>query len=125
MRTAKDRVTQLHSDYVASREVYEKWRRKRRKGLIRRLVAFFVLFGLVTAAMVNVLQSQYARLHEMNDQKAEVEKRLSDVKDEQKALRREIQLLHNDDYLGKLIRRDYYMSKNGEIIFASPGSDQH
>lgn len=124
MKTGSRSVTPIRSEYVASREIYEKVQRKRRKGLIRRLAAFFILFGLAVSFMIHALLSQSAKLHEMEAQKAHLQKQLSNVKQEQRQLQRDIKLLNDEDYLGKLARKNFFMSKNGEIIFTTPQTEE-
>ncbi|WP_038111987.1 FtsB family cell division protein [Tuberibacillus calidus] len=124
MKTGSRSVTPIRSEYVASREIYEKVQRKRRKGLIRRLAAFFILFGFAVSFMIHALLSQSAKLHEMEAQKAHLQKQLSNVKQEQRQLQRDIKLLNDEDYLGKLARKNFFMSKNGEIIFTTPQTEE-
>lgn len=118
-------VTQIRSDYVASREVYEKVQRKRKKGLIRRLAVFVILLGLVIFGMVRVLHAQSVKLDKMEAEKEHLQKQLTSTKEEQQKLKQQIQRLNDDDYLGKLARKNFYMSKDGEIIFTTPKSDEH
>jgi len=124
LKTGSRPVTPIRSEYVASREIYEKVQRKRRKGLIRRLAAFFILFGFAVSFMIHALLSQSAKLHEMEAQKAHLQKQLSNVKQEQRQLQRDIKLLNDEDYLGKLARKNFFMSKNGEIIFTTPQTEE-
>lgn len=124
LKTGSRSVTPIRSEYVASREIYEKVQRKRRKGLIRRLAAFFILFGFAVSFMIHALLSQSAKLHEMEAQKAHLQKQLSNVKQEQRQLQRDIKLLNDEDYLGKLARKNFFMSKNGEIIFTTPQTEE-
>lgn len=123
MRRAE--VTKIRSDYIASKEVYEKVKKKRRKGLYRRLVAYGLFLALSIGGMTSVIASQSDQLQEEQNKKQQLEKQLAKAKDKQEALKREIELLHDDEYIGKIARRDYYMSKEGEIIFAKPEADKH
>ena len=125
MNTGSRQVTQIRSEYVASREIYEKVQRKRRKGLVRRLAAFFVLLGLVVFGMSHVLFAQSNKLDEMQAKKVHLQKQLTATKEEQQKLKQQIQRLNDDEYLGKLARDKYYMSKDGEIIFTTTKSDEH
>lgn len=125
VKVGGERVTRIRTEYIASQEIYKKKQRKRRRGLIRRLAAFIILFGLVIGGMIHVVQAQSHKAHELEAQKEQQKEQLSRVKGEQKALKQQIKLLHDDNYLGQLVRRDLYMSKKGEIIFASPDIDKH
>ncbi len=42
------------------------------------------------------------------------------VKEQQKSLLQQVELLQKDDYVAKLARSEYYLSKSGEIIFNTP-----
>ena len=125
LKAGNRQVTQIRSEYVASREIYEKVQRKRKKGLIRRLTAFFVLFGLVIFGLVHVINGQSNKLDKMEAKKEQLQKQLTTTKEEQQKLKQEINRLNDDDYLGKLARNNFYMSKDGEIIFTTPKSDEH
>lgn len=125
MKAERRHVTQIRSEYVASREVYEKVQRKRRKGLSRRLAAFVVLLGLVVYGMTHVIHAQSVKLDKMEAKRAHLQKQLTTTKDQQQKLKQQIKRLNDDEYLGKLARKNFYMSKDGEIIFTTPKSDEH
>ncbi|MDF2909208.1 MAG: DivIC [Sporolactobacillus laevolacticus] len=114
------RVTRLQTSYLQSQEMNEKRRRKRRKGLVRRLVAFFVVFALACTFMISSLLSQSHHLSQALETKAGLEKQLVDSKQQASALKKRIQLLHNKKYIGEIARRDYLLSNKGEIIFSKP-----
>ena len=50
----------------------------------------------------------------------EAKKEEAKVKEKQKALVQQVELLQQDDYVAKLARSEYYLSKSGEIIFNTP-----
>lgn len=125
MKAERRQVTQIRSEYVASREVHEKVQRKRRKGLMRRLIAFGIALSFVIYGMVNVMHAQSVKLDKMEAKRANLQKQLTTTKNEQQKLKRQIKRLNDDDYLGELARKNFYMSKDGEIIFTTPKSDEH
>lgn len=118
-------VAHIRTDYVQSQELYEKIKAKRRKGLIRRLIAFAVIFAIVASFMVSSILSQSNRLSGMAVQKEHLEKKLQSSKKDTKVLKQHIRLLHDKDYIGEIARRDYLLSKKGEIIFSKPDIDKH
>jgi cell division protein DivIC len=61
----------------------------------------------------------------IQQQKLEANKELASAASEEKSLQRQIKLLHDKNYIGELAREKYLMSKKGEIIFASPNSNEH
>jgi cell division protein DivIC len=47
---------------------------------------------------------------------------LKSIEDKKQALKVQVDQLHNDDYLAKLVRQKYMVSKSGEVIFELPGT---
>ena len=55
------------------------------------------------------------------DQKIEQAKVEKDAAEKQKeTLTQQVELLQSDEYIAKLARSEYYLSKSGEIIFSTP-----
>ena len=55
------------------------------------------------------------------DQKIEQAKVEKDSAEKQKeTLTQQVELLQSDEYIAKLARSEYYLSKSGEIIFSTP-----
>lgn len=125
MRSAAHGVSVIHNEFVTSKELSEKIRRKRRRGLIRRLMAFFILLSLTVGSLYSVILKQDHKLIVMQQQKLNTQQSLAKVTSQQQAFKHQIALLNNKNYIGDLARQKYYMSKKGEIIFASPNSTQH
>ncbi|MCL1632474.1 septum formation initiator family protein [Sporolactobacillus sp. CPB3-1] len=115
-----ERVTRLQTQYLHTHELDEKRKRKRRRGLIRRLIAFFVVFALACTFMITTLFSQSHKLSQAGREKVSLQKQLTQSKSQAVDLKKRIQLLHNKEYIGEVARRDYLLSKKGEIIFAKP-----
>jgi cell division protein DivIC len=115
-------VTEIRSDYVASKEVYNKVKKKRRRGLYRRLVVYFLFLAFSIGGMTSIINSQSQKIDQSQAKKRHLEKQLTNANKKKAALNKEVKLLHDDTYIGKIARGDYYMSKDGEIIFASPDS---
>ncbi|MDQ0158460.1 FtsB family cell division protein [Alkalibacillus salilacus] len=115
-----DNVEKLDSTYVKEQEAYLARKRREKKLLKRRLIAFGLLFLLV-AGTLSVYYVQQQAIHE--DKKAEQEQlqaELKTAKDEQERLEREVELLNDTDYLLQIARKDYFFSREGEVIFNLP-----
>ncbi|WEG12719.1 septum formation initiator family protein [Pullulanibacillus sp. KACC 23026] len=125
MRSGGQGVSVIHTDYVSSKELSEKIRSKRRRGLIRRLMAFFILLSLMVGSLYSVVFSQQQKIQTLRQQKSAAKRELAKVTSEQQSLSHQVSLLHNDEYIGDLARQKYFMSKKGEIIFASPKTSEH
>lgn len=119
------RVRHLRTDYVQSLEIAEKRLRKRRKGLIRRLITFCVLVIIAGSFMVSSLLSQGHQLAKALDQKTALEKQISMSQKNASQLNKRIRLLHDKNYIGELVRKNYLLSKKDEIIFSKPGQSTH
>lgn len=125
MRSGGQGVSIIHNDYLTSKELTDKIRKKRRRGLIRRLMAFFILLSLTVGSLYSVVRTQEQKLVSIEQKKLQTEKSLAQVTSQQKELNRKIKLLNNKEYIGELARQKYFMSKKGEIIFTSPKTTGH
>ena len=125
----KKKVTKMENDYVVQQEKKTATVMKRKRGLKRRLTLYAVCTAIFTVLAVSTLISQYNTLHEKTLQKVKVENQLANLTKDEKNLKAEIVKLNDDEYVAKLVRRDYFLSKEGEIIFNLPNdkedSDQY
>ncbi|WP_077620165.1 FtsB family cell division protein [Bacillus sinesaloumensis] len=113
----KKNVTQLQSTYMEKYKQQEQTIQAKRKGLFRRLIAFGILAAIISYGLISMVVSQHKTMNEKIAQKEELEEQLTSLKDEQVLLEEEIVKLNSDEYIEKIIRRDYFLSKEGEIIF--------
>ncbi|MFD2617459.1 FtsB family cell division protein [Terrilactibacillus laevilacticus] len=118
-------VRHIRSEYVQSQEVYEKFRKKRRKGLMRRLVAFGIVLTVIVGFLTSIISSKSDQIDSKLTQKEHLEQKLRASKEDEKALKHNIRLLHDKDYIGDIARRDFLLSKKGEIIFSKLDIDSH
>lgn len=121
MNTArKPNVTKINSTYMETFHKKANNRQKKRKGLIRRLTLFGLILVILLFSLGTKLIEQQAVLQTKQAEKKALEERLVQLGKEQEKLRSEIILLNNEDYIAKIARRDYYLSKDGETIFKIP-----
>ncbi|MDR4888519.1 septum formation initiator family protein [Bacillus sp. HNG] len=113
----KKNVTQLQSTYMEKYKQQEEAIQIKRKGLIRRLIAFFVLVVIISYGLISMVVSQHKTMNEKAAKKEQLQEQLTALKDEQVLLEEEVVKLNSDEYIEKIIRRDYFLSKEGEIIF--------
>jgi len=114
----------MQNDYILQKERAEKRAAKKRKLLRRRLTVFFVFTAIVSYFLISTLISQAAQIKEIEEEKVELEKTLAKVEREQSMLEDEVVKLNDDEYIGKLIRSEYFLSENGEIIFSIPKKEE-
>ncbi|MBC1521617.1 FtsB family cell division protein [Listeria aquatica] len=116
----KKTVTRMQNRYIKDKETLNKARNRRRVALARRLAVLLVAVAVVFSALFVLYTKQTMLLQDKKAEKVKVEKKLADAKLEEKQLKGEISKLHDDDYIAKLARSEYYLSKEGEIIFNTP-----
>ncbi len=113
----KKNVTQLQSTYMEKYKQQEQAIHVKRKGIMRRLIAFFVLAAIISYGLISMVVTQHKTMNEKVAEKEKLQEQLTALKDEQVLFEEEIVKLNNDEYIEKIIRRDYFLSKEGEIIF--------
>ncbi len=119
-----DNVTVMQNDYIKvqnqQKRIASRERKKHRKRLFLILLAgaiFIVPFLWKTVG--NVLEIQ-----QLDSEIAVAKKEKKAAEDQNTKLNYEVKLLQEDDYIAKLARSKYYLSKDGEIIFSLPEDNQ-
>ncbi|MFB5284830.1 MULTISPECIES: septum formation initiator family protein [Peribacillus] len=120
----KINVTKMENEYVAQQEKKAQSMKKKKRGLRRRLTLYGIcLFVFFIFAVVTIV-SQNAALDEKAQQKEKIDNELATLKKEEKVLKEEIVKLNDDEYIAKIVRRDYFLSEEGEIIFNLPKNNE-
>ena len=71
----------------------------------------------IAGSLILQIVGQLNQAGKIEAQIVEARKEESKVKEQQKSLVQQVELLQQDDYVAKLARSEYYLSKSGEIIF--------
>lgn len=120
MSAIKRNVAKLETKLTQQHEIAEIRVAKKRKRLVRRL-SFFAIITFATAYfMISTLISQASMIEQKQAEKEKLEQELSQLKEDQSALKEEIVKLNDKEYISKLARRDYFLSDSNEIIFTIP-----
>lgn len=91
---------------------------KKQKNYLKQRLLLYLLFFLLIALVILFSHLHYQRqLIELTAQKNEKIAKLHSLQKEERHLRREIEYLNNTEYIEKLARRDYYLSREDEILF--------
>ncbi|EHC2217148.1 septum formation initiator family protein [Listeria monocytogenes] len=120
MKKAKSKVARIENRYIKDTATMKKTRSRRRIALFRRLAFMAIIFAVVGGLLTVTYTKQVLTLKEKKEKQVQVDKKMVAMKDEQDSLNEQIKKLHNDDYIAKLARSEYYLSKDGEIIFNIP-----
>ncbi|ADM36122.1 cell division protein DivIC [Bacillus spizizenii] len=110
-------ITEIQNDYKEQVERQNQLKKRRRKGLYRRLTVFGALVFLTAIVLASSVWSQTSSLSAKEEKKVQLEKELKSLKTKQADLKEEISKLKDEDYVTELARRDLFMSGDGEIIF--------
>ncbi|EAK8938562.1 septum formation initiator family protein [Listeria monocytogenes] len=120
MKKAESKVARIENRYIKDTATMKKTRSRRRIALFRRLAFMAVIFVVVGGLLTITYTKQALTLKERKAKQVQVDKKMVAMKDEEEALNEQIKKLHDDDYIAKLARSEYYLSKDGEIIFNIP-----
>lgn len=121
---SRKKVTTIHEQFAEEQNILSDRRALRKKFLVRRLVVFFVLAMVVTGLIVYSLLTKVTVVEEKRAELELLETKMENLQDEQSVLEEQIQMLHNDEYLGQLARKYLYYSNDQEVIFALPNKEQ-
>ena len=121
---ARKQIASINTDYVRSIERQENRNKAKKVRLARRLVLFTILSVALVGFLVSTLLSSKSAFEEKQLKKEQVAQELEQVKEEQEILKVQISKLNDDEYIGKLLRKQYFLSEEGEIIFTLPGKEE-
>jgi cell division protein DivIC len=116
----KKSVSKIQTTYVKQQEYAEIASARKKKLLARRLTIFLVLASVLSYLMISSNISQAAKLDAKNAQMKDLNHQITELKAQQNILNENIIKLNDDEYIGKLARKEYFFSKKGEIIFNIP-----
>ncbi|MEC1262031.1 septum formation initiator family protein [Bacillus swezeyi] len=115
--TSKRNISQIQNEYKEQMERKQQHLKRKRRGLYRRLTVFGAVALLSAIVMVSSLWSQTSDISAKEEKKQELLKKLDQLEAKKSNLKDEIVKLKDEDYVAELARKDYYLSKEGEIIF--------
>ncbi|WP_085993731.1 FtsB family cell division protein [Oceanobacillus senegalensis] len=123
MSSQEKTVTKIDSNYVEQYDVYIERQRRKKQRLIRRLVLFSIVTMVIVGSMAGYHMKQRVLHAEKQEQYDQLEKELEELKVEGRKLQEEIKLLNNEDYVLDIARTNYFLSKEGELIFTVPDEE--
>lgn len=86
----------------------------------RRLTIWFVVCTIFVAWAVIQLLQQTEKIAEKQSELAQTELKLQQTTEMKQELEATIERLHDPEYVDELARKEYYMTREGEIIFVDP-----
>ncbi|MFD2628046.1 septum formation initiator family protein [Oceanobacillus kapialis] len=123
MSSSKETVTKLNSQYTQQYDVYIERQKRKKQRLVRRLV----LFSIVVAIVIGGIAAYHIKQRTVHAEKAQqyeqLEQELSVLKEKEKDLKEEVNLLNDEEYVLEIARTNYFFSEKGELIFKIPEED--
>ena len=86
----------------------------------RRIFLFFIFFGFIIGSLGYSLFSNVEKIIDINNQKGELSKELTALKEKEEDLNSDIKRLEDPEYIARYAREKYLYSKDGELIIRIP-----
>lgn len=119
-RNKKKILATLENEYVRTTGEETKISKQKSIRLMRRLLMFALLCLVVFGSLTAVLLSKNETLKVKEQQREEAHAKLQEQQDQQEMLNLQIKQLEDDEYIAKLLRKEFFLSEQGEIIFIIP-----
>lgn len=113
-------VREINMPYIQQKALQEQNDKRRKRGMIRRIMALVIVFSFFASLCLISIYNQYATLEEKRAIKEELSEELEMLVQRESELRHDIEALNDLDYIAEIARRDYYLTKEGEILFKLP-----
>ncbi|WP_017729496.1 FtsB family cell division protein [Halalkalibacterium ligniniphilum] len=115
-------IRELDSHYVRQHEQQVEWENRKRRGLFRRLLALGLLALILSGVAFVTVHAQASTLEAKEQEKQVLEERLKQLQAEERRLNEDIKNYNDEAYIAEVARRDYYLTKPGEVLFKLPES---
>ncbi|MGM0214668.1 FtsB family cell division protein [Enterococcus sp. AZ109] len=124
MAEKKLKVATLGTPYA--KDQYKKFQKQQRQLIFkrRRLTALFLIAAFVFTIMGVQLFGEHQHLNELKAIQTKTETESTKLDQRVKALKSDVALLQDEEYVAKLARSRYYYSKDGELVFVLPDQEQ-
>ncbi|MBU6080138.1 MULTISPECIES: FtsB family cell division protein [Allobacillus] len=119
----KDNIAKINSTYAKQQEKQMAQKSREKKLLFRRLIAFVFLFVLICGGMTTYHFQQRAQMQEKQAEYQQLNEKMTQLTNRNETLKEEVEKLSDIDYLLQIARKDYFFSKDGEIIFKLPDEE--
>ncbi|NLI68373.1 MAG: septum formation initiator family protein [Bacilli bacterium] len=123
MNKREQRIYSIRSEYMEQYERQQKRNQRRKRSLIQRLVIAGVLMLATVAYMVHYHLEQRSVYSEKLKEYEALQSEMSELKKTEEELKEEIKLLNDEDYILEIARTNYFLTKEGELIFLLDDAD--
>lgn len=123
MNKREQKIYSIRSEYMEQYERQQKRNQRRKRSLIQRLVIAGVLMLATVAYMVHYHLEQRSVYSEKLKEYEALQSEMSELKKTEEELKEEIKLLNDEDYILEIARTNYFLTKEGELIFLLDDAD--
>ncbi|MEI3613971.1 FtsB family cell division protein [Pseudogracilibacillus sp. SO30301A] len=117
-------VARIKSEYMNKYNAELERKRRRKKKLIQRLVFASVVIVVTLGFLLSYHIKQRSLYAEKQEHYSELIEQKSVLEKEEKNLLEEIDLLNDEEYILDIARTNYFLSKEGELIFQLPEEEE-
>ncbi|WP_018659770.1 FtsB family cell division protein [Allofustis seminis] len=118
------KVTTLHEQYTKEKTLANIREQKRARFIHMRKTAIMVLGCLALLFTSWPLVKNHQKTVEYRQQYKESQEQLAQLKEEKDNLEYQVTLLENDEYVAKLARSEYHLTKDNEVVFKLPNKSE-
>ncbi|EXJ23438.1 Cell division protein DivIC (FtsB), stabilizes FtsL against RasP cleavage [Alkalibacterium sp. AK22] len=120
MAKKEPRIARLNNRFTEEKTLENIREKKRRKRLKRRM-QFILVAGMLLVLLIGAnLVRSYFKLQELEEQRVVARQELETLELHQEDLDFYISLLEDEEYVAKLARSEYYLTRDNEIVFSFP-----
>ncbi|MGX7395579.1 FtsB family cell division protein [Carnobacterium mobile] len=113
-------VAQLKNDYTQAKTL-QAHRERKQKRKVRRRISVILLIGSLFIIVLSLrIWNSTQSISKMEKERQQAEVVLKKTENNQEQLNMQIKRLEDENYVAKLARSQYYLSKDNEIIFSLP-----
>lgn len=124
MARPNKRVREIESQYVNKHDRAMQRQQLRKRRLIQRLVTIGIIFTVVFAVLISYHVKQRTLYAEKVSEREALTTEMAELEKEKKSLLEEIDLLNDEEYILDIARTNYFLSKEGELIFQVDEDEQ-
>lgn len=118
------KVQSIDNEYTESLKLKKKISDDLTQKMKRRMTLVTVIAVLIFAPMVKGIAENLISLRNVESEIANAKENHTELMATNQDLKVQVGLLQDDEYIAKLARSRYYLSKDGEIIFSLPEDNQ-
>lgn len=120
MGNKKPRIARMKNDFIETKTLENIRAHKRHKQLKRRMRIIIAAGMLLVVLAGSTLARNYVKLQDLEEQRVVAQQELESLDLQQEELAYYIGLLEDEEYVTKLARSEYYLTKDNEIVFSFP-----